>query len=308
MKVINNIEDFPKSELTVVTIGTFDGVHLGHQEILNRVVTDAKSIGGKSVLITFWPHPRFILKKNDSDLKLLSTFDEKVELLESIGLDYLIKIPFTPKFSNLSAEEFTKTILVESIGTKKLYIGYDHRFGNNREGDIEFLKQRGSEFGYKVFEIPRQDIDDIGISSTKIRSALFEGQIQLSNSLLGRNYEIRGTVVEGQKIGRGIGFPTANLQVAETYKLLPGDGSYAILAHVDGANLKGMLNIGFKPTIDGNQRTIEAHLFNFDENIYGKKITIEFVQSLRKERKFDSLEELKKQLARDRDNATTILQ
>jgi len=308
MKVINNIEDFEKPDSAVVTIGTFDGVHLGHQEILNQVVADAKSIGGKSILITFWPHPRFILKKDATDLKLLSTFDEKVELLESLGLDYLIKIPFTPKFSNLSAEEFTKSILVDRIGTKKLYIGYDHRFGNNREGDIHFLQEKGSVFDYEVFEIPRQDIDNIGISSTKIRSALHEGEIQLSNSLLGRNYSISGTVVEGQRVGREIGFPTANLEVRESYKLLPGDGAYAVIVEIDGTSFNGMLNIGFKPTVDGSQRTIETHLFNFDENIYGRELTIEFVQSLRKERKFDSLEDLKKQLAQDKDKAKSILQ
>ncbi|MEP1094173.1 MAG: bifunctional riboflavin kinase/FAD synthetase [Cyclobacteriaceae bacterium] len=308
MKVINNIKDFEKPDSAVVTIGTFDGVHLGHQEILNRVVADAKSIGGKSILITFWPHPRFILEKDATDLKLLSTFDEKVELLEFLGLDFLIKIPFTPKFSNLSAEEFTRLILVDSIGTKKLYIGYDHRFGNDREGDIHFLREKGIVFDYEVFEIPRQDIDDIGISSTKIRSALLRGEIQLANSLLGRSYTITGTVVEGQKVGRKIGFPTANLEVREPYKLLPGDGAYAVIARIDGNFFNGMLNIGFKPTVDGKQRTIEVHLFNFDENIYGRELIIEFVQSLRKEQKFDSLESLKNQLQQDKDKAKNILQ
>ncbi len=307
MKVIENIEGFEKLPYAAVTIGTFDGVHLGHQEILKKVVEEANSNEGKSILITFWPHPRFILKKDADDLKLLSTFKEKVRLLESLGLDYVIKIPFTPKFSNLSADEFVRTILVDQIGTKKLYIGYDHRFGNNREGDIQFLKGQSSKYGYEVFEIPRQDIDDIGISSTKIRNALHEGDIRLSHTLLGRNYSIKGLVVQGEKVGREIGFPTANIQIDKEYKLLPGDGAYAIIAELDGNKFEGMLNIGFKPTVNGSQRTIEAHLFNFDENIYGREITIEFVQSLRKEKKFNSLNELKLQLEKDKAQAIDIL-
>ncbi len=307
MKVIEDIEAFEKQPYAAVTIGTFDGVHLGHQEILKQVVADAKSNDGKSLLITFWPHPRFILKKDADDLKLLSTFEEKVDLLESLGLDYIIKIPFTPKFSNLSAEAFVQTILIDQIGTRKLFIGYDHRFGNNREGNIQFLKEKSSTYGYEVFEIPRQDIDDIGISSTKIREALNEGDIQLSNSLLGRNYSLNGTVVEGQKVGREIGFPTANIQMDKDYKLLPGDGAYAIIAKLGEQQLNGMLNIGFKPTVNGSQRTIEAHLFNFEENIYGREITIEFVQALRKEKKFDSLDHLKEQLEMDKAKAIDIL-
>ncbi len=307
MKVVENIEEFDKQPYAAVTIGTFDGVHLGHQEILKKVVADANSNDGSSILITFWPHPRFILKKDADDLKLLSTFEEKVTLLESLGLDYVIKIPFTPKFSNLSAEEFVRTILVDQIGTKKLFIGYDHRFGNNREGDILFLKDQSSKHGYDVFEIPRQDIDDVGISSTKIRNALHEGDIRLSHTLLGRSYSIRGLIVEGQKVGREIGFPTANIQIDKEYKLLPGDGAYAIVAELGGNRFNGMLNIGFKPTVNGSQRTIEAHLFNFEENIYNREITIEFVQSLRKEKKFNSLDDLRQQLEMDKVKAISIL-
>ncbi len=308
MEVIDHIEQFTKKPYAVVTIGTFDGVHLGHQEILKQVVGDARSDGGTSVLITFWPHPRFILNKQGPDLKLLSTFEEKKALLASLGLDYLIKIPFTPKFSNLSRGDFIRTILSDQIGTKKLYIGYDHRFGNNREGDIHFLRDQAEVYNYQVVEIPRQDIDHIGISSTKIREALHNGDIELSNSLLGRCYSITGRVIEGQKLGRELGFPTANIQIDKDYKLLPGDGAYAIEANVSGQRLKGMLNIGFKPTVNGSKRTIETHLFNFEENIYNREIRIEFVQSLRKERKFNSLDELKQQLQKDKDKAIGILQ
>jgi riboflavin kinase/FMN adenylyltransferase len=307
MKVISDIETFRKQDFAVVTIGTFDGVHVGHQEILNQVVADAKSNGGNSMLITFWPHPRFIIDKDDTDLKLLSTFEEKVDLLETLGIDYLIKIPFTPKFSNLTPEEFVKDILVDRIGVKKLYIGYDHRFGNNREGNIHFLKERAQKYHYEVVEIPRQDIEDIGISSTKIRQALHVGDIGLANYLLGRSYSITGTVVDGEKRGRKLGFPTANIHIPESYKLLPHDGAYAVLATIDEIRYKGMLNIGFKPTVSGIQRTIEVHLFNFDENIYSKKITIEFVQSLRKEKKFEGLEDLKEQLSKDKEKAIGIL-
>lgn len=307
MKVIDKISDFEKQDYAVVTIGTFDGVHIGHQAILQKLVSEARKHGGTSILITFWPHPRFVLKKGKTDLQLLSTFDEKIALLESLGLDYLVKVPFTPEFSNLSADEFIQKILVDNIGTKELYIGYDHRFGNNREGNLDFLEERAENFGYHVNEIPRQDIDSMGVSSTKIREALLLGNIRLANSLLGRSYAITGKVIEGQKVGREIGFPTANLRIEEDYKLLPGDGSYAVEVEVRRGKFKGMMNIGFKPTVDGSARTIEVHIFDFDDNIYNEKITVEFVKALRKEIKFNSLDELKSQLEVDKTNALNIL-
>lgn len=307
MKVIDHIATFEKPNFSVVTIGTFDGVHIGHQTILKQLVNDAHSHEGKSLLITFWPHPRFILKKDADKLKLLSTFDEKVELVKEIGVDYILKIAFTPEFAQLSADDFVRKVLVEQVGTKKLFIGYDHHFGNNREGNIDFLHANAHRYGFDVAEISRQDIDDIGVSSTKIRKALEAGEIHLANALLGRNYSITGEVVDGNKRGRSIGFPTANIQINESYKLLPADGAYAIKAVVKGETYGGMLNIGFKPTVDGTQRTIEAHLFNFDQDIYHKEITVEFVRLLRKEMKFKNVDELKNQLHKDQEKALTIL-
>ena len=307
MRVFDHIDDFEKPDYSVVTIGTFDGVHIGHQTILKRLVADAKKNNGKSILITFWPHPRFILKKDDDKLKLLSTFAEKVKLLEEIGVDYILKIAFTPEFSNLSADQFVQDILVNKAGTNHLFIGYDHHFGNNREGNIQFLQENSAKYGFQVNEISKQEIDHVGVSSTKIRSALETGEIHLANSLLGRNYSITGKVVDGNKKGRSIGFPTANIEISEKYKLLPADGAYAIRALVKGQTFQGMLNIGFKPTVNGTSRSIEAHLFNFGEDIYGEEITVEFIKSLRKEMKFASIDDLKNQLKIDKEAALKIL-
>lgn len=307
MKVISNLEEFEKPDFSAVTIGTFDGVHLGHQIILEKVVKAAKENNGKSILITFWPHPRFILKPHDDSLKLLSTFNEKVELIEKIGIDYLVRLSFTPDFSNLSADQFLRQILVDSIGTNKLFIGYDHHFGNNREGNIEFLKQHAHEYGFDVSEIPRQDIDDIGVSSTKIRNALSKGDIPLSIALLGRAYSLSGKVIHGEKKGRSIGFPTANIEVSESFKLLPRDGAYAVKVTRGVDVFNGMLNIGFRPTLGGLKKSIEVHLLNFEEEIYGHELTVKFVEFIRPEMKFDSIVSLKGQLEKDKNKALKIL-
>lgn len=306
MRVIDHLEDFPPPDYSVVTIGTFDGVHVGHQTILKKIVKDAKANSGESILITFWPHPRFILQKDDS-LKLLSTFDEKVKLVEEIGVDYILKVAFTKEFASLSAHQFVNKVLVEKANTKKLFIGYDHHFGNNREGNIEFLKGNADHYGFEVQEIPRQDIDRIGVSSTKVRKSLLDGDVAFAKSLLGRNYSIRGVVVHGEKNGRKIGFPTANIQVEEPYKLLPNDGVYAVRITYDNLEYDGMLNIGFKPTLSGLNRTIEAHLFNFEGNLYDKNLHVSFIKLLRPEIKFNSLDELKTQLELDRTEAQKIL-
>lgn len=307
MRVIDDLQSFEKPDFAVVTIGTFDGVHLGHQTILRQVVDEAKANNGKSILITFWPHPRFILRPNDDSLKLLSTFQEKQKRIEDIGIDYIVRLAFTPEFSNLSPEEFLRDILIGQVGTRKLFIGYDHRFGNNREGNIGFLKSRSSHYGFSVVEIPRQDIDHIGVSSTKIRNALQGGEVTLANSLLGRNYSMEGTVVHGQKRGRSIGFPTANIEIKEPFKLFPKDGVYAVNVKLGPTAYLGMLNIGFRPTLDGSKRSIEVHLFNFDEDLYGKVLVIEFVRFIRDEHKFDSIEQLKNQLQKDKEKALEIL-
>jgi len=306
MKVIDHLEDFSPPAHSVVTIGTFDGVHIGHQTILKKIVAEAKANNGKSILTTFWPHPRFILRK-DSDLKLLSTFEEKVRFVKDLGVDYILKIAFTPAFSELSARQFVDRILIEKTNTKRLYIGYDHHFGNNREGNIDFLKANASQFGFVVEEIPRQDIDSIGVSSTKIRNALLQGDVAFAKSLLGRNYSLQGIVVHGEKNGRKLGFPTANIEIPESYKLLPGDGAYAVRVMHQDKVFGGMLNIGFKPTLNGLTRTIEAHLFNFDGDLYQQKLQVEFIKLLRTEIKFKSLEELKNQLQEDKSAALKIL-
>lgn len=228
MKVYHKIEDFEKLNNAIVTSGTFDGVHLGHQKILKRLTQSAKKYKGESVLLTFWPHPRFILNPDDHSLKLLSTFQEKAELLEQQGVDHLVKILFTKEFSQMSSEDFIQKILIEKIGTKHLIIGYDHRFGRNREGSFDHLKANAKQYGFEIEEIPREDVDHVGISSTKIRHALKNGEVALASRYLGNPYSMEGLVVKGEQIGRSIDFPTANLHIEETYKLIPRDGVYAV--------------------------------------------------------------------------------
>jgi len=291
----------------VVTSGTFDGVHIGHQKILNRLQELAKEVGGETVVLTFWPHPRLVLKDDKSSLKLLNTFDEKAHLLEQAGIDHLVQIPFTEEFSQLSPEEYVQRILIDQLGTKFLVIGYDHRFGRNREGDFDYLKQNATDFGFQVEEIPRQDIDDIGVSSTKIRESLETGSVALAHSYLGRCYQISGTVVDGDKIGRGLGFPTANVSVEEKYKLIPADGIYAVHVFLEEQRFGGMLYIGNRPTLAGKTKTIEVNIFDFDQDIYGQKLTVLFLEHIRGDMTLDGLPALTAQLEKDRTNALAIL-
>lgn len=300
-------EDFHKPYRAVVTSGTFDGVHIGHQKILNRVIELARETGGESVVLTYWPHPRMVLKPGSHGLKLLSTFEEKAALLESAGIDHLVRIPFTKDFSQLSSEEFVRKILINSLGTRYLVIGYDHRFGKNREGGLEHLQQNQQTYGFEVEEIPRQDIDDIGVSSTKIRNALENGDIETANSYLNRPYSLTGRVVKGKQNGRNIGFPTANVRVAEDYKLIPADGAYAARAIVNGTPHGAMMNIGMRPTVGDGTRTVETHIFDFTENLYGQELTLQLVAPLRPEMKFESLEHLASQLAKDKEKARVLL-
>ncbi len=299
MKVFYGLEHIEKIPNAVVTSGTFDGVHIGHQKILQRISETAKKDKGYSVLITFWPHPRLVLDQNNSQLKLLSTIDEKIELLRSFGLDYLVVIPFTKSFSKLSSFQFVNDILVETIGTKKLIIGYDHHFGRNREGSFEYLNENANKFGFTVEEISRQDIDDIGISSTKIRHSLLNHQISIANDFLGRPYEVRGKVVHGDSRGKEMGFPTANVEIKEDYKLIPSDGVYAVEVEFYGSEFYGMLNIGMRPTIDGKKKQMEVHIFDFNQEIYGETLIIRFLDFIRIEKKFSDIQELKKQLDTD---------
>jgi riboflavin kinase / FMN adenylyltransferase len=301
MEVIRDIADFPRLSFPVVTSGTFDGVHVGHQKILQRVKERARQSNGQSVVITYWPHPRLVLFPEDNDLKLLSTIEERIEQLRSFGIDYLLIIPFTKEFSRLSSRAFITDVLVKALHTKVLVIGYDHRFGKNREGSFEHLKARSAQYGFEVEEIPRQDVDDIGVSSTKIRRAIESGDIPTANRYLGHTYTLTSTVVEGNKLGRTIGYPTANLALPAPHKLIPGHGVYAVWVKFDGQRLPGMMNIGVRPTVDGSHLTLEVHILNFDRDIYGQTLTVEFVEQLRQEQKFAGLDELKAQLAKDKE-------
>lgn len=307
MRIYEGLADFSPVRNAVVTSGTFDGVHLGHQKILNRIREIATAIDGETVLITFWPHPRLVLYPNEHNLRLLSTFEEKTKLLRQFGIDHLITIPFTKEFSQMTSEEFIRRVLMEKLQTKKLVIGYDHRFGKNREGSFEYLKANSAEFGFELEEISRQDVDEIGVSSTKIRKALESGDVRTAATYLGRPYELNGLVIKGQQIGRSIGFPTANIHIPNDYKLIPKDGVYAVETMVDGFLYKAMLNIGNRPTVDGSKKTVEANLFDFHGDLYDKQITVYFHEFLREERKFENLEALKNQLIQDQKTAKALL-
>jgi riboflavin kinase/FMN adenylyltransferase len=303
MNIYHSLDSIKSLENAVVTSGTFDGVHIGHQKILNRLKEISAQSNGESVVLTFWPHPRMVVSDDSQDLQLLSTIDEKIELFEALGIQHLAIIPFTRAFSELTSEEFIQQVLVEKIGTKKLVIGYDHRFGRNREGSFEFLKKNCAAYGFDVEEIPRQDIDDLAISSTRIRQALMSGQVGVAKGLLGRPYAVAGTVVKGKQLGRTIGFPTANLHLHESYKLIPANGVYVIKAYYQGKTYPAMLNIGVRPTVDGTLRTIEAHLFDFHKEIYGEDLKLEILHYLRPERKFDGLDALVEQIRKDQASA-----
>lgn len=307
MKIYQQLTDFHPPHFSVVTSGTFDGVHLGHQKILCRLQELARSKQGETVLLTYWPHPRLILQPQDKSLRLLSTLSEKVKLLEEMGVDHLIILPFTEELSQMSSDDFIRSILVEKIQTKTLVIGYDHKFGKNREGSFEYLQSHSHLFGFAIEEISRQDVDDLGVSSTKIRTALAQGDISTANKYLGRPYDLSGQVVKGQQIGRSLGFPTANIQIADDYKLLPRDGAYAVHAEVNSIQYKAILNIGDRPTVDGEKKTIEAHLIDFEGDLYGQELRVYFQEFLREEKKFESLDALKNQLVADRERAIFIL-
>jgi len=307
MNIYHSLDAFEKLDYAVVTSGTFDGVHIGHKKILSRLREISQLSGGQTVVLTFWPHPRTVVSEDSQSLQLLSTIEEKIALFAQSGIDHLAIIPFTRSFSELSSEDFIQQILVDKIGTKKLVIGYDHRFGKNREGSFEFLKENCSQYGFEVEEIPRQDIEDMAISSSRIRRALVTGQIHEANELLGRPYSISGTVVKGKQLGRTIGFPTANLHPEESYKLIPQNGVYAISAVYKDEIFKGMLNIGVRPTVDGTSKTIEANLFDFDREIYGEELRVELLHYLRPEQKFDGLPALVAQINLDKEQASSLI-
>ena len=280
------------------TIGTFDGVHIGHQKILKHVVTLAKKQGYIPVVLTLFPHPRMVLQKDDS-IKLLNTINERIEILKSFGIEDVIVKEFTKEFANLSAEEYVKNILVDELNTKQIVIGYDHHFGKNRSANIKDLKAFAKQYNFKVEEISAQDIKEVTVSSTKIRNALDKGEVALANSFLGYNFFITGRVIKGKGLGRTIDFPTANISIKESYKLIPNDGVYVIQSQIENKTVFGMMNIGTNPTVDGKTRSIEVHFFDFNADIYHTELKIEFLKRLRSEQKFESLDALKLQLITD---------
>jgi riboflavin kinase / FMN adenylyltransferase len=308
MQVHTDLSTFVNVERPVLTTGTFDGVHLGHQTILHRLKEVARKEEGKSVLFTFYPHPRMVLFPNDNDLKLLSTPREKIELLEAAGLDHLLIIPFSRTFSRLHAVDFIRDVLVDAIRVHAMVIGYDHRFGRNREGDLSLLRQLSDAYDFSVEEIPAQEIDHVKVSSTKVREALLKGDVHLANDLLGYAYSITGLVAKGDQRGRTIGFPTANVATIDPIKLIPANGVYAVDVSLKEGDFKGMMNIGVRPTIEGaGDRTAEVHLFDFERDIYGEPITVRVRHRLRDEVRFDGLDALKAQLHKDREHALRLL-
>ena len=298
MKIFQKTSSFSSEEKTFVTIGTFDGVHFGHQKIIEKLVSEAKKEQKKSVLLTFFPHPRMVLQK-DASIELINTINERANLLEKTGLDYLIIHPFSRAFSRTTALEFVRDILVNQLNISKLIIGYDHHFGKNREGNITQLTEYSHLYDFKVEEIPAQDIDDVSVSSTKIRRALHEGNLKTANHYLGYNFMLNGNVVNGKKLGGKIGYPTANIDIKEDYKLIPKTGVYVVKSTIDKEEVFGMMNIGNRPTVNGNHQTIEVHFFDFNKDLYHQNLTIELLYFLRDEQKFKSLELLIHQLKKD---------
>jgi len=291
-----------KDTYCCVTIGSFDGVHKGHISILKNLITEAQHNGLKSVVFTFDPHPRTVVS-NSEPLRLLSSTSDKIDTLKKLGVDYLVMYPFDKAFSRLTAEEFVKTILVDGLHTKKIIIGYDHRFGRNRTASIDDLIDFGKTYNFEVAQIQAKQIDSISISSTKIRTALEEGAISTANSYLGYNYSISGTVISGNQLGRTLGYPTANIKSIDSLKLIPYQGVYIVKSYIDHQEVFGMMNIGTKPTVDGTKQTIEVHFFNWNTDLYTKTISIELLHRLRDEQKFDSINDLKVQLQKDKANS-----
>jgi riboflavin kinase / FMN adenylyltransferase len=308
LNLYNSIDDFKTLSNAVVTIGTFDGVHIGHQKIINRVNEIAGAIGGESVVLTFFPHPRMVLYPDDHGLLLLNTLEEKKQLMKQYGVQHLIVHPFSQKFSRTSVTEYVRDMLVNKIGTKKLVIGYDHHFGRNREGTLQDLQELGGVYNFDVEEIPEQDIHDVAVSSTKIRNSLLQGDVAAAKEFLGHDYSLSGIVVKGKELGRTLGFPTANIHIPENYKLVPANGVYAVRVELQHSEKreKGMLSIGTRPTFDDGEVSIEVNILNFEKNIYGERITVFFKSRLRDEVKFDSADDLIKQMEKDKENTLRL--
>lgn len=307
MRVCKGVDNLPEFRNGVLTIGTFDGVHTGHQEIIRRINALAAEINGENIILTFHPHPRLVLQPSDSEIKLLNTEDEKIRLLSSFGVDNLIIAPFTKEFSQISAQEYIEDFLWKKIRPLKVVVGYDHQFGRNRSGNIALMRAMAKKLGFGVEEIEAQMVKNISVSSTKIRHALMAGDVSTANSLLGYCYSITGKVVRGAQRGKKIGYPTANIAIRDPLKLIPANGVYAVRVTVDDVTYGGMLNIGLRPTFNGTTETIEVHIFDFAQEVYGTEVIVEFVLFIRKEMKFKSAGELSDQLAKDKKMSLKIL-
>ena len=298
MRIFDNLKSYSSEKESILTIGTFDGVHIGHNKILKRLIQDSKKNNLSSLVMTFFPHPRMILNKSH-DIKMIDTISEKINLLEKTGLDNLIIHPFDNNFSKIRAKEFVEEILVKKLKIKEIIIGYDHKFGKDREASVEDLKKFGKDYMFTVKEIPAQEIDSIAISSTKIRNAILNGEIEKCNKFLGRNFILTGKVVYGDGLGKKIDFPTANIEIKETYKIIPKNGVYLVKTKINSNTYFGMMNIGIRPTVGGRNKSLEIHFFNFKDNIYGKNVSIEIIKKIRDEEKFSSIDQLKIQLKKD---------
>ena len=307
MIVHQGIANF-KAGNPVVTVGIFDGVHLGHRHILEHLRHEADSSKGESVVVTLWPHPRMVLKQEDNDFRMLNTLDEKIKLLDETGIQHLVILPFTPEFSRLSSCDFIEQVLVRGVGIKQLVVGYNHRFGRDREGDYGKLKTCAEKFGFGISQLKAYQLKDRKISSSEIRNSLTRGAVSEAIHLLGRPYALSGTVIGGSRLGTSIGFPTANITPDEKHKLLPADGVYAVEAELKNQIYKGMMNMGSRPTVndDPDRKTIEVHLIDFEDNIYSERIIIRFIERLRDEQRFDSIEALKEQLVADREKTRLV--
>lgn len=299
MKIFHSIKDFSSPKKTILTLGTFDGVHIGHKKILEKVIQNTLDESYESLVLTFFPHPRMILQER-SEIKLLNTITEKINLLEQLGIQNLVIHPFDESFSRLTAEEFVKNVLVDQFKIHKIIIGYDHRFGRNRTADINNLIEFGEKYNFEVEQISAQEINAISVSSTKIRNAIQEGNMYLANKYLGYDYFITGTVIKGKQLGRTIGFPTANLNIEEDYKLIPLKGVYIVSSEINGKKVFGMMNIGFNPTVGNEQLSIEIHYLNFDADLYNQQLSVAILKRIRGEEKFDSVDLLKTQIEKDK--------
>ena len=310
MQVHYNIDALPAFRNAVITIGTFDGVHLGHRQIIERLKKESLAIGGESVIITFHPHPRKVVSSTILGIRLFNTLEEKLALLRGLGIDHVVVVPFTDAFANQEAEEYIGNFLVGRFRPHSIIIGYDHRFGRERRGDYRLLEEKALTYGFRLLEIPKHILENISISSTNIREALLHGEVEKANRLLGYHFFFSGTVVDGDKLGRKLGYPTANLRLQDEEKITPGDGIYAVYADLaapgadipgaDSGLMKGMMSIGFRPTVDGKKRVIEVNLFDFEEQIYGRSLRVHVKNFLRPERRFDNIEALVKQIDQDK--------